>query len=122
MRATEMKQTNGVPKSTKTRVSRKPDPLKMRVKARHIAGMSMRQNAKAEGINRRTVLAIVKESDMQEHVRKLRERYFAIGDAAIDAIIARLKEGDGHLGLRVLEAMGVPVKYEQSGPPNDVPS
>ena len=56
---------------------------------------------------------------MQEHVRKLRERYFAIGDAAIDAIIAALREKkDGHLGQRVLEAMGIPQKQEANAPPN----
>jgi hypothetical protein len=118
-------QTNQVQRNTaRKRVSHKPDPLKMRVKARHMAGISMRQNARAEGIDRATVEAIVREPDVLDHIKAIRERYYGIADAAIDAIIAALRgKKDGHLGQRVLEAMGVPVKHEQSGPPNmDVPS
>ena len=117
-------QTNQVQRNTaKKRVSHKPDPLKIRVKARYMAGVSKMQIARAEGIDRATVGAIVREPDVQDHIRALRERYYAVGDAAIDAIIAALTEKkDGHLGQRVLEAMGVPLKQEANAPPNmDVP-
>jgi hypothetical protein len=112
------------PNTPNKRVSKKPEPQKVRVKARWMAGMSKRQIAREEGIDRKTVEAIVREPDVLDHIKALRERYYGVGDAAIDAVIAALREKkDGHLGQRVLEAMGVPVKHEQSGPPNmDVPS
>ena len=89
-----------------------------------MAGISKMQIAKTEGIDRATVGAIVEESDIQDHVRALRERYYAIGDAAIDAVVfALLDKKDGHLGQRVLEAMGVPLKEDANAPPNmDIPS
>ena len=90
-----------------------------------MAGISKMQIARTEGIDRATVGAIVKEPDVLDYIRALRERYYAIGDAAIDAIIAALREKkDGHLGQRVLEAMNVPLKQEEANaPPNmDIPS
>jgi hypothetical protein len=112
------------PNTPNKRVSKTPEPQKVRVKARWMAGTPKRQIAREEGIDRKTVEAIVREPDVLDHIRILRERYYGIGDAAIDAIIAALREKkDGHLGQRILEAMGVAVKHEHSGPPNmDVPS
>jgi hypothetical protein len=105
------------------RVSVKPPAQKMRVKALHVAGVSNRKIAKIENLANNTVNRIVKEPDVAEYVKKLREQLYAVGDEALEAVRAQLAvKKDGHLGYKVLEGLGIVPKKDQVPVNPDIPA
>jgi predicted transcriptional regulator len=75
---------------------------------RYISGDSIREIAREEGRDRATVTKIVRSDEMNAVVQKMREKYYALGFDALDAVQHTLKvRKDGGLGRQVLGDIGV---------------
>ena len=88
-------------------IDRIPSPQAWRVKTRYVAGQTIRAIARTEHLNRRTVTKIVRGQDVQDYVSGLREQFYGLGDAALDAVRQALKAGDAKLGYEILKDIGV---------------
>jgi len=96
------------PTCADTRLARIPEPQRWRVKTRFVAGQTIRAIARSEHLNRRTVTKIVKSQDVQNHVAALKERFYGLGCAALDAVEHALIDGkDARLGFEILKSIGV---------------
>lgn len=88
--------------------NRVPPPQRERILQKYVEGKSITDISKEEGRNRETVAKIVRGTEMQEYVRKMRERWFGLGPQAISAVEHQLTEQkDGRLGYQLLESIGV---------------
>jgi hypothetical protein len=80
-------------------------------------GKSQRAIAREENINRESVGRIVHSEEAHEYLAQIRGRFLGLCDIAVEAIRARLEQGDAALGERVLVANGIippkgqPVSY-----------
>jgi len=75
---------------------------------RYVAGDSIREIARQEQRDRATVTKIVRSDEMNTVVQKMRERYYALGFDALDAVQHTLRvRKDGALGRQVLTDIGV---------------
>ena len=75
---------------------------------RYVSGDSIREIAREEGRDRATVTKIVRSDEMNAVVQKMRERYYALGFDALDAVQHTLRvRKDGGLGRQVLTDIGV---------------
>jgi hypothetical protein len=104
--------THGVnrnqPKSPRISVSTKPEPQKVRIKMGYCHGKSLRKLSREEQIDRATVTKIVREPDVANYTKGLREQWYTVGPACLKAVRNQLeKELDGNLGHKILVAMGV---------------
>jgi hypothetical protein len=88
--------------------NRVPPPQRERILEKYVKGKSIVDISKEEQRNRETVSKIVRGPEMQEFVRAMRERFYALGGDAISAIQHTLQQGnDGRLGFQVLASIGV---------------
>jgi hypothetical protein len=106
-----------------TRLARIPEPQRWRVKTRFVAGQTIRSISRSEHLNRRTVTKIVKSQDVQNHVAALRERFYGLGCAALDAVEHALTvQKDARLGFEILKSIGVvPCGQQDMLPANQEP-
>jgi hypothetical protein len=75
---------------------------------RYVAGDSIREIAREERRDRATVTKIVRSDEMKAVVQNMRERYYALGFDALDAVQHTLRvRRDGGLGRQVLTDIGV---------------
>jgi hypothetical protein len=75
---------------------------------RYVGGESIREIAREERRDRATVTKIVHSDEMNAVVQKMRERYYALGFDALDAVQHTLRvRKDGGLGRQVLTDIGV---------------
>jgi hypothetical protein len=96
------------PKSSRISVSTKPEPQKVRIKMGYCQGKSLRKLSREEQIDRATVTKIVREPDVANYTKGLREQWYAVGPACLKAVRYQLEEElDGNLGHKILVAMGV---------------
>jgi len=87
---------------------RLPQPQVVRIMTRHVRGETNRKIAIAESVDRKTVARIVRAPEVQDYVRKLRERFNGLGDAALDAVQHALQElKDARIGYQLLMDIGV---------------
>ena len=85
-----------------------PPPQSARIMQRYVSGDSIREIAREEGRDRATVTKIVRSDEMNAVVQKMRERYYALGFDALDAVQHTLRvRKDGGLGRQVLTDIGV---------------
>jgi len=92
----------------KRRRDRVPPPQRERIFQKYVAGKSVAQISREESRNRETVTRIVRSDQMRAHVKRLREEYLGLGDAALIALRHALEKGkDGKLAYRVLVDSGV---------------
>jgi hypothetical protein len=61
-------------------------PQGERVKARFIAGDSVRKIAREEQISREKVTHIIRSEDVQAYIREMRELFFGLGHLALSAV------------------------------------
>jgi hypothetical protein len=95
-------------KPAKRKRNRVPPPQRERICQKYVAGKSVAQISREEGRNRETVTRIVTSDEMRAHVKRLREEYLGLGDAALSALRHALEKGkDGKLAYRVLKDSGV---------------
>ena len=87
--------------------TRVPPPQRVRVLQKYSAGKSIVQIAKEERRNRETVSRIVHGEEMQEHVARMREKFYGLADLAIAAVQHALDDGDAQIGYRILLDLGV---------------
>lgn len=95
-------------------VDRIPSPQAWRVKSRFVAGQTIRAIARTEHLNRRTVTKIVRGQDVKDYVSGLREQFYGLGDAALDAVRQALRAGDAKLGYEILKDIGAIPSVEDS--------
>src|ERR1700733_7456545 len=96
------------PNSTKQPRTIVPPPQSARKMQRYVAGGSIREIAREERRDRATVTKIVRSDEMKAVVEKMRERYYALGFDALDAVQHALRvRRDGGLGRQVLTDIGV---------------
>jgi hypothetical protein len=85
-----------------------PPPQSARIMQRYVSGDSIREIAREERRDRATITKIVRSGEMNAVVQKMRERYYALGFDALDAVEHTLKvRKDGGLGRQVLTDIGV---------------
>jgi hypothetical protein len=94
------------PKPAKPR-ARIPALQRVRILQKSALGKSQRAIAREEKINRESVGRIVHSEEAHEYLAEIRGRFLGLCDAAIEAIRARLEQGDAALGERVLVANGI---------------
>src|SRR3984885_8216824 len=100
--------TQDQPRSTKKPRTIVPLPQSARIMQRYVAGDSIREIARQEQRDRATVTKIVRSDEMNTVVQKMRERYYALGFDALDAVQHTLRvRKDGALGRQVLTDIGV---------------
>ena len=87
--------------------SRKPPAVKAAVIARYAEGKARAGIARELHVDRETVTRILNEPGIKEAVEASRARVMALLPKAERAIKQQLDEGDGDLGLRLLEKSGV---------------
>ena len=74
----------------------------------YASGKSITDISKQEKRNRETVGKIVHGPEMAAHVQALRERWYGLGDDAVNAVEDGLRnQKDGRLGLQLLASIGV---------------
>lgn len=96
------------PNSPRISVSTKPEPQKVRIKMGYCQGKSLRKLSREEQIDRATVTKIVREPDVANYTKGLREQWYTVGPACLKAVRNQLEEElDGNLGHKILVAMGV---------------
>jgi hypothetical protein len=96
------------PKSTKTSRTIVPPPQSARIVQKFITGRSIRQIAREEGRDRATITKIVRSSEVQNYVEKIREQYFGLGELALSAVRKAIQEEkDGRLAYQLLKDIGV---------------
>jgi hypothetical protein len=96
------------PSSTKKPRTIVPPPQSARIMQRYVGGDSIREIARAEKRDRATVTKIVRSDEMNAVVQEMRERYYALGFDALDAVQHTLRvRRDGGLGRQVLTDIGV---------------
>jgi hypothetical protein len=96
------------PNSTKKPRTIVPPPQSARIMERYVAGESIREIARQERRDRATVTKIVRSDEMNAVVQKMRERYYALGFDALEAVQHTLKvRKHGVLGRQVLTDIGV---------------
>lgn len=91
----------------KTPHSRKNPAVKTRVITQYAQGKDKTSIAKELGITRNTVRAILKESDVDLHLSTGTHLCVALIPKSVQAIEKSLDKGDGSLGIRLLEGLGV---------------
>jgi transposase-like protein len=87
--------------------STKPPAVKAAAIARYVEGRSKAEIARELQIDRETVARILGEPGIKEAVEASRVRCMALLPKAERAVQRQLDEGDGDLGLRLLEKSGV---------------
>ena len=81
-------------KSPQIRRSYKPDPVRTRIIARHVAGISNREIAKEEGIDRDTVSRVLARDEVVEMMNEYRLQLLALVPQAIAAYKQLLSSKD----------------------------
>jgi hypothetical protein len=105
------------PNSPRISVSTKPEPQKVRIKMGYCQGKSLRKLSREEQIDRATVTKIVREPDVANYTKGLREQWYTVGPACLKAVRNQLEEElDGNLGHRILMAMAVIPKVAPAAP------
>lgn len=87
--------------------STKPPAIKAATIARYVEGQSKAEIARELQIDRETVARILDEPGIKEAVEASRMRCMALLPKAERAVERQLDDGDGDLGLRLLEKSGV---------------
>jgi len=83
-------------------------PQQLRIIEKYMRGASIRRISEEEDRARQTVTKIVRSSEVQEYVKKLREEVIALGDAMMASIRFALRhELDGKLAHEMLKDIGV---------------
>jgi hypothetical protein len=97
------------PKPAKTpEITTIPPAQSVRIMQRYVAGQSIREISRHERRARETVTKIVRSSEMNTYVSTLRERFYGLGDDALNAVEHGLREDrDARLGYRLLMDIGV---------------
>jgi len=96
------------PSSTEKPRTIVPPPQSARIIQRYVSGDSIREIARRERRDRATVTKIVRSDEMNAVVQKMREKYYALGFDALDAVQHTLQvRKDGGLGRQVLTDIGV---------------
>src|ERR1700756_1941467 len=80
---------------------------RMRIMQKYVVGKTQVDIAKEERIDRESVRRIVKAPEMDAYVEAKRELWRGLGDAALEVVRQKLKEGDKEVALRILESNGV---------------
>lgn len=95
----------------------------MRVKLKYISGQTVRSISRSESLARRTVARVVQCEDVRGYVARLREQFYFLGDAALDAVRnALVEEKDARLGFEILKSIGViPTSGQVIQPTNQEP-
>jgi hypothetical protein len=93
-------------KSTKKSRIAIPQPQATRIVQRFIAGDSIRKIARDEHRDPKTVAKIVRSEEVAEYIRKTRERFYGLGEDALDAVRRALQGGDARLGYQLLKDIG----------------
>ncbi len=101
----------GVPGNKRSRkgANSVPFPQRERIKQKFISGKNISQIAREEGRHWDTVSRIVKEEDVAEHVRHLRERFYGALEDMVAVIIrhAMTAKDGGWLAYEMLKDGGV---------------
>jgi hypothetical protein len=87
--------------------STKSPAVKAAVMVKFAEGRSRAQIARELRIDRETVTRILSEPEIEEAIEQARARCIALLPDAVRAVKSQLRKGDGDLGLRFLEKMGV---------------
>jgi len=96
------------PKPAKQTRNRVPPPQRERILQKYVAGKSIVEISVEEKRNRETISKIIRGPEMEEFVRAMRERFYALGHDAISAVRHALTEqNDGRLGFQLLVSIGV---------------
>ena len=96
--------------------STKPPAIKAAVIARYVEGKPKAKIARELAIDRETVTRILDEPGTKEAIEASRKRCLELLPKAERAVERQLDEGDGDLGLRLLEKSGVLVGAEVQPP------
>jgi hypothetical protein len=96
--------------------STKSPTIKAAVIARYVEGRPKARIARELEIDRETVTRILDEPGIKEAVEASRTRCLALLPKAERAVERQLDEGDGDLGLRLLEKSGVLIAGEVQPP------
>lgn len=100
-------------KSTKKSRITIPQPQATRIVQRFIAGDSIRKIAREENRDPKTVAKVVRSEEVAEYIRRTRERFYGLGDDALNAIQRALQGGDARLGYQLLKDIGaIPTSEE----------
>jgi len=92
-----------------------PMPHVERIRERFISGQSIRKLAREESRDQETVSKIVKAPEMQAYVQNLREKYYGLGDLALDGLRRALQNSkDGRIAADVLRSIGVIPSVEEA--------
>ena len=102
------------PRSAKAGSSRIPLPQQERIKQKYVAGQSVRQIAREEGMARETVDRIVESQDMADFVRDMRAKFVGLGEDALAAVTSSVRRGDAQLSYKILEAIGIVPSREET--------
>jgi hypothetical protein len=79
-----------------------PEAQKLKMKQMHIAGMNISEIAEETGRHWRTVNRIVKESDVAEYMKGLREKFYGQLDELLLAAIIGAKTQDARLAYKMV--------------------
>ena len=97
----------GQPSSTNNRRSVVPPPQSARIVGRYIAGASIREISRIENRDRATVTKIVRSDQVHDYICRVKERFYGLGDDALNAVQHALREQkDGRLGFQLLASIG----------------
>lgn len=92
-----------------------PLPQVERIRQRYISGQSIRKIAREEKRDQETVARIVKGPEIQSYVHNLREKYYGLGETALEALSRGLKNSkDGRLAVELLRSIGVIPSAEEA--------
>jgi hypothetical protein len=98
---------HGQPRSTKIRRTVVPPPQSARIVGRYIAGASIREISREEKRDRATVTKIVRSDQVGDYICRVKERFYALGEDALNAVQHALREQkDGRLGFQLLASIG----------------
>jgi hypothetical protein len=90
-----------------SRKSHKSPSIKAAVVARRVQGESKSKIARDLRISRNTVTGILEGSDIEQFLEAGRDQCARLNPKAVRAVEKTLDKGDGALGLRFLEGVGV---------------
>lgn len=104
----------GQPRSTNKRRTVVPPPQSARIVGRYIAGASIREISRVENRDRATVTKIVRSDQVHDYICKLKERFYGLGDDALNAVQHAVREqGDARLAYQILQDIGIVPSREE---------
>lgn len=87
--------------------TRKSPAVQTAIIAKRVQGASVAQIARDLDISRNTVTSIVELSTVEQQIEQYRKDAVALAPLAIKAVSNQIESGDGDLGLRLLDRIGV---------------